>query len=241
MRKFDRANGIVVATIVLCFMLTLGVCWFLAGEGIIGTVFLKEDGSRSFYALCSGGYDSLQLARTSAGLIKLRGGAGYVSSEEGEIVVVLSVYPDRTSAESVMSKISEKGLYIKELSADAIQMDGLSKDEKEAATIALGYFDMAFNTLYDLGNSLASSKLSVEDVKTQIKVLGIKIEDIKSEFYQKVQGSEKPSITEIKLALVTALALLDNVELADSTQALSSVRYQTVQLTYCYCALCRSV
>lgn len=235
-RKFDRGNGIVVATIVLCFMLTLGLCYFFAGEGILTSAFADGE-ERAFYAVCQGGYTDVALARSSAELIKLRGGAGYVIKGE-TCEIILAVYPDKEAAESVMHKSGDKGLYVKEFVASAPKLKWAEKEDKDIISNALNYFDLAFDKLYGLSNSLADGSMTVEDVKTQIKVLYAQINDIKSDFYSKTADNTQSKITDVKLALVTCLALLDNVNTNSTlSAALSSLRYQTVQLVTCYCAL----
>ena len=56
-------------------------------------------------------------------------------------------------------------------------------------------------------------------------------------FYEKTKNSSLDEITEIKLALVTALAIIDGVEIGNIAKTLSSLRRQTVQLVYCHQAL----
>ena len=57
MRKGAKENIIVVCTIVLCFMLTIGLCSVFSGDGIIGVFSAGKDGSGiEAYALAVGGY-----------------------------------------------------------------------------------------------------------------------------------------------------------------------------------------
>ena len=84
--------------------------------------------------------------------------------------------------------------------------------------------------------------ITVDDAKTQIKVLYSQIDDIKSQFYQDSENCDKEQITEIKLALVTTLALLDNVDFSKNRALVtSSLRHQLVQLTYCRKALMSNI
>lgn len=78
MRKNAKENIIVVCTIVLCFMLTLALCLVLSGEGLL-SVFKNDKSEKcTFYAVATGGYSDITLARNNAELVKQRGGAGYV-------------------------------------------------------------------------------------------------------------------------------------------------------------------
>lgn len=96
--------------------------------------------------------------------------------------------------------------------------------------------------MYEVANDLNADIISVEDAKTQIKVLRAQIEDIKCVFYQNTADCDKVQIGEIKVALATALALIDNVDFAKSRAFVtSSIRYQLVQLTYCRKALMSNV
>lgn len=113
---------------------------------------------------------------------------------------------------------------------------------KTAEKEALGYFDLAYDKLFEVSSALNDGKMALEDVKTQIKVLYAQIEDIKSAFYQNTVDCDKDEITQTKLALVTTLALLDNIDFAKSTALVaSSIRYQIVQLVLCRQALMKNI
>lgn len=240
MRKIDKGNCLVVATIVMCFALTLCCCLLFDGAGLL-SAFEKKEEEHSFFCVATGGYSDVTLARSTADLIKLRGGAGYIMKGE-QIEIVLAVYPDSEQAESVLSKLGDKSAYIKEIAIDTPDYKWVKKEDLANIKNALTYFDTAFDKLYAVANSLAGSTITTEDAKTQIRVLSMTIEDIKSDFYSKFNNSEKEQITEIKLALITCIALLDNVDTSGSLAAvLSSVRYQTIQLVLCYQALCSRI
>ncbi len=231
-RKFDKSNGIVIATIALCFMLTLTACYFLGGEGLIDSVFNKKTEGMSYYFIATSNYDDVTLARQGADLIRLRGGAGYVDMRDGNSVVV-AVYPNKESADSVYQKLGDNSLIIKEIPLADYKIKVKDNDLKECIVDAVSCYEIAFESLYNLSNLLADNTLTVEDVNTQIKVLYAKIEDIKSVFYEKSKDSTLDIVTEVKLALVTCLAIIDGVEVKESVSTLSSIRRQTVQLVYC--------
>ncbi len=240
MRKIDKGNCLVVATIVMCFALTLCCCLLFDGAGLLST-FEKKEEEHSFFCVVTGGYSDVTIARSTADLIKLRGGAGYIIQGE-EIEIALAVYPDSEQAESVLSKLGDKSAYINEIALKTPDYKWVKTENQDDIKAALTYFDTAYDKLYSVANSLAAGTLSTEDAKTQIRVLSMTIEDIKSDFYSKFSTSDKEEITEIKLALITCMALLDNVNTSGSLAAvLSSVRYQTVQLVLCYQALCSKI
>ncbi len=232
-RKADRANGLVVATIVLCFMLTLALSVYIGGDGIVSAVFREETAGRSFYFICTDGGEDLSVARESADLIKKRGGAGYLLREDGN-EIVLAVYKTEDGANEALSAIDYKGCYVKEKSSTKIEFQN---DYSDACSAALNYFDTAFDGLYGLTNSLADGGKSLQEVKTEIGVLYTEIDEIKSEFYEKTKNSTDEEVTSIKLALVTCLALIDGIDAGSFAAALSSLRHQTVQLVCCYVAL----
>ena len=151
--------------------------------------------------------------------------------------IVLAVYPDKNSAENVLAKLADNSLVVREIPMKAVSVSLKDKGLRSAVNEALTYFDLTFDTLYNLSNSLADNEVTVDDVKTQIGVLSSKIDDIKSVFYEKTKNSSLDEITEIKLALVTALAIIDGVETGNTAKTLSSLRRQTVQLVYCHQAL----
>ncbi|MBQ3754617.1 MAG: hypothetical protein II867_00450 [Clostridia bacterium] len=245
-RESSKENLFVVGVIVLCFVVTLGLSFIFSGKGFLSLakVFGKET-TRTFYAVTVGGYDDMTLARSTAELVKSRGGAGYVvrSNDDGKdnIEIVFAIYKDKTSAENVLNTIEDRSAYLKEIVVNEPSYSWCEGDVKTAVLNAMEYFDTAFDVMNLTSNSLNDNAMTVEDAKTKIKVLHTQIEDIKSVFYQNTQDAQKSQITEIKLALITTLALLDNVEYSSTAKCASSIRYQLVQLVYCYQSLCSTV
>ncbi|MEG2541181.1 MAG: hypothetical protein RSB59_05380, partial [Clostridia bacterium] len=183
-------------------------------------------------------YKDIKLARASADLLKQRGGAGYVLTADNNIQLVLSVYPDRATADGVLSTLGDRTAYIIEVPVAAGKFKWCKKDKKTAVADALKYFNVAYDKMFNLANNLADSILTVNDVKCQIDVLSEQINDIKRQFYQNIAGDSSDEVTEIKLAIVTCQALIGNIVYSDNVaKTASSLRYQTVQLVYCYQAL----
>lgn len=234
MRKFG-VNGVVIATVVTVFVMTLTACYFLGGDKLVSAL-LEKDENRAFYFLCTEGVDDVTIAHQNADLIRYRGGAGYVDLKGGNRVI-LSVYPSEKSAQSVLEKLDDDSILMECVTTKNINLSLKDKSLKKQSENALTYFDIAFNGLYDMSNSLADNKMSVDDVKVQIGVLQGQIEDIKSVFYENTKNSSLDVITEIKLALVTCIAIVEGVEVTDYALTLSSLRRQTVQLVFCFQAL----
>lgn len=241
MRKTSKENIIVVCTIALCFMLTIGICTWYSGEGILGVFSFGKNGDSSVYAVAVGGYTDITLARTTSELIKGRGGAGYVADGEN-IEIIYAVYPDEESAKKVLSGLGETAAYVKRIDIAGTKLKWASGDLKTSVQAALTYYDKAFETLYNTANRLSESSIGAEDAKTKIRVLSVQIDDIKSEFYQNTVDNDSAQITEIKLGLITTLALLENI-ISDGNTALfvSSIRYALVQLVLCRQALMNSI
>ena len=237
MRKGAKENIIVVCTIVLCFMLTIGLCSVFSGDGIIGVFSAGKDGGIEAYALAVGGYSDMTLARNAAELIKGRGGAGYVISGDS-IEIIYAVYPDEESAKKVLVALDESSAYVKQIKINIPKYKWADGDIKTAVDAAMGYYKISFDSLYNTANALADGSMGVEDARTKIRILTAQINDIKSAFYQSVSEIDNEDITQIKLALITALALLDNIKTTGSVpQFVSSLRYALVQLVYCRQAL----
>ncbi|MCM1306000.1 MAG: hypothetical protein NC037_01870 [Bacteroides sp.] len=237
MRKAAKENIIVVCTIVLCFMVTIGLCTVLSGGGILGVFSASKSADSCAYAVAVGGYSDMTLARSTADLIKNRGGAGYVIGGDS-IEIIYAVYPDGDSAKKVLDGLGDNSAYVKEISINSYDLKWASGNIKTAAQTALGYYNKAFDALYDTANLLADGSIGAEDARTKIGVLTAQIGDIKSNFYQSTIDVDDENVTNIKLALITALALLDNVKTTGTTvQFVSSMRYALVQLTLCRQAL----
>lgn len=241
MRKIAKDNIIVVCTIVLCIMLTLALCVSFSEGGLLSVFNKVESKSQTIWAIACKGYSDMSTARQSAEMIKSRGGAGYVQSGD-EIEIIYAVYKNEQDANKVLAGLSDKSLYLKRYDVPEGSFKWCKADMKGTVEEALCYFDVFFDGLYDLSNKLNESKISVEDAKIEIKVLKAQIEDIKSAFYQKTANCDEEQITQIKLALVTSLALLDNVEFSkNDAYATASLRYQLVQGVLCRQALMNCV
>lgn len=237
MRKIAKDNIIVVCTIVLCIMLTLALCVSFSEGGLLSVFNKVESKSQTMWAIACKGYSDISTARQSAEMIKSRGGAGYVQSGD-EIEIIYAVYKSEEDAKKVLAGLSDKSLYLKRYDISEGSFKWCKEDVKSAVGEALCYFDVFFDGLYDLSNKLNESKISVEEAKIEIKVLQAQIEDIKSAFYQKTANCNEEQITQIKLALVTSLALLDNVDFSkNDAYATASLRYQLVQGVLCRQAL----
>lgn len=233
MRKIAKDNIIVVCTIVLCIMLTLALCVSFSEGGLLSVFNKVENKSQTMWAIACKGYSDISMARQSAEMIKSRGGAGYVQSGE-EIEIIYAVYKSEQDAKKVLAGLSDKSLYLKSYDIPEGSFKWCKEDIKSAVGEALCYFDVFFDGLYDLSNKLNESKISVEEAKIEIKVLRAQIEDIKSVFYQNTANRSEEQITQIKLALVTTLALLDNIDFSKNVALVtSSIRYQLVQLVLC--------
>lgn len=237
MRKIAKDNIIVVCTIVLCIMLTLALCVSFSEGGLLSVFNKVESKSQTMWAIACKGYSDISMARQSAEMIKSRGGAGYVQNGD-EIEIIYAVYKSEEDAKKVLAGLSDKSLYLKSYDIPEGSFKWCKEDVKSAVGEALCYFDVFFDGLYDLSNKLNESKISVEEAKIEIKVLQAQIEDIKSAFYQKTANCNEEQITQIKLALVTTLALLDNVDFSkNDAYATASLRYQLVQGVLCRQAL----
>jgi len=245
-RETSRENLFVVGVIVLSFVVTLGLSFIFSGKGFLSLagVFDREK-TRTFYAVAVGGYDDMTLARNTAELIKSRGGAGYVTKNSGDekqnIEIIYAVYPDKSSAEKVLAALDDRSAYTREIKAKEGAYSWCEGDQKTAVKNAMTYFDLAYQTMYDVSNSLNDNVTDVDGAKVKIRVLYKQIEDIKSVFYQNTQKVDKSQITEIKLALITALALVDGIEFGTPVSTCASIRHQLVQLVLCYCSLCNSI
>ena len=226
----------VVATVIITVLFVISAGYLVGGDMTITTLFQSKTDTKTFYFLSTDGFDDVTIARQNADLIRNRGGAGYVDLQ-GNNRIILAVYPDEQSANAVRDKVGDNSLVVSSLAVKSINTSVAGRGLKDDVASALTYFDTTFDTLYNLSNALAENKITIDDVKTQITVLRSQIEDIKFVFYENAKDSAHASITEIKVALVTCIALVDGVEIGELAPTLSSLRRQTVQLVYCYEAL----
>lgn len=236
MQKGGKENVLVICAVALCFALTLGLCFAFSGEGILGVFGSAVDGE-SVYAVAVGGYDDITLARTTSELIKSRGGAGYVRKDGENYEIIYAVYPDSATADRVRAAVGDGSAYVSEIRIPNSKLKWAG-ELKDAASDALTYYKTAFDALYECGNDLNTMNADITDVNTRIKVLYGKIEDIKSRFYEKTNSSDLAEVTEIKVALITVLALIDNIEFdGDRAACAASIRYALTQLALSRSAL----
>ncbi len=242
MKKMNKENIIVVCTIVLCFMLTLALTMMFSGDKIILDVFGNSSAEQdAYYMIAIGGYKDLTIARQSAELIKAKGGAGYVLNGEN-IEIIYAVYKEENIANTVLEKLKDKGAYVKKLDISNSKLSWCDKDMKEGVKSAIAHYDLCFETLYNVSTALNNDEMTISDATIKIKVLRVQIEEIKSTFYELSKDCDIGEITEIKLSLVTTLALLDNIKISsDLAQTLSSIRYQITQLVLCQQAMMKVI
>lgn len=235
-KRADRVDGMVVATIVLCFAMTLALGFFIGGDSIVSAVFRESTDGRTFYFICVDGGENRSMARETANVIKKKGGAGYLDIADGN-KILLAVYPTEKGANDVLDALDYTGAYLVKKTSKKVKY---GKDDNVIKG-ALTYIDVAFDGLYSLTNSVADGSISLQELNTQLNVLYAQIDEIKSVFYENTKNSDDEKITSLKLALVTCLALIDGVECGDSATALSSLRHQTIQLVNCYIALTNEI
>jgi hypothetical protein len=228
---------VAVAAVVVCFLLTISLCFLLGGGGFLAAMGLtawRSGDEVKFYAIVAGGYSDLTLARSAASLMQSGGGAGYVlKSDEGETYdLYLNVYETEDEAKGVADKLSSSGAYIKTLSGPALNLKWAGKDISPACEDALKYFDLTFSALKKTAGDFEDDLITFADAKNAVKVLASRLSDIKTAFYENVSGSSEDKVTDIKMALITAQALVDNVEISkEKAVMISSLRYQCIQLT----------
>ena len=239
MRTSDRQNALAVAAVALCFMLTLGLAYLLGGEGFL-LAFNQSDADEKCYLLCGGAYENVELAREAAELVKTRGGAGYVIVGE-ECEVVLAAYLTLEDAEKVLDGGGGgTGAYLKEVPVGAFDTAALGDDIADETESALGYFSLTFDCFTSAADGLSAGTLTASDVRIRLAVCRARVEELRTAFSDAAREVSDARATELKLALVTALALIDNVTAADmygSAAVISSLRYQSVQLALCREAL----
>ncbi len=242
MKKINKENIIVVCTIVLCFMLTLALTMMFSGDRIILDVFNKTSVEQdAYFMIAIGGYKDLTIARQSAELIKAKGGAGYVINGEN-IEIIYAVYKDENVANKVLENLKDKGAYVKKIDIAKSKLSWCDKDMKDDVKNAIAHYDLCFETLYNVSTALNNNEMTISDANIKIKVLRVQIEEIKSNFYEMSKDYDMSEITEIKLSLVTTLALIDNIKISnDFAQTLSSIRYQITQLVLCQQAMMKVI
>lgn len=235
----DRGNILALCAVLLCVLLVIGLCFTLSGQGIIGAMLFEGVEKESVYLVCAGPYDDLALAKNSAELIRSRGGAGYLLGS-GEYELVYAAYPDLSGAQSVAQALG--GAYVKTLNIRKSKLKWAKGDERDATLAALKYYRIAFDALYSCANELNVGEATIDDVKVKIGVLREQIVEIKSVFGQNVTDDDDQKIMNVKLALLAALAIVDNITFdGGEAKTLSSLRYASVQLSLSRQALMDSI
>ena len=245
-QRYDKSDALAICAVALCFLITLAMCFVLGGEAFIAVVRSGGSDGADYYLLCGGAYENISLARNYADLMKSRGGAGYVLTGDDNYEVILSVYSDSAEAETALGASGMQSAYLLELTLlnPSCKWAGEHAGKVESA---LGYFDIAYDELNALARGVAEETLTLTDARTRLDVLGARIAEIKAEFYAATENCADGRYTEVKLALVTAAALVDNIDFSSpsggesAAYACASLRYQLVQLVMCRKALGESL
>ena len=222
-RKGERSgDALVICAVALCFLITLSLCLLMDGSGFLAVS--RESESAKYYLLCGGAYEDISLARNYAELIRSR-----------RCEVVLGVYASEQKANEVLGASGMQGAYISEI-AVATGTDGVPRELKDEAVAALGYFPLVLDEFTSLADGVADARVSLADAKVRLGVLSAKLGELKEGFYSASEGVSSAAVTELKLALVTAAALVETVDFRSpsgtesAAYAAASLRYQSVQL-----------
>ena len=227
--KLDRGNALAISAIVLCFMITIGMAGLLNGGGFLSALSWNNEGV-TYYALSNGCYDNLVLARTNATMVRERGGAGFVLSRDGVYHLLLSNYSDKNEAEKVLAKQSADA-YIVELYVPSYDDTWCSAEEKEAVQKTVDSFHTAISALYETGNGLGESKLSVDDAANKLMVEIGKVEVAQSNLEKALTttGDRRLNLeSSINSMLALLTSLYNNRESVASF--LASIRYTSISL-----------
>lgn len=236
--KTTKQDALAICAVALCFAITLSMCFILDGEGFLAAIGVSGGDGETYYLLCGGAYENIALARNYADLMRTRGGAGYVLADGERYEVILAVYSSSSDAEAALGASGMQGAYLRELTILNPSAEW-AKGSEGAVVSAMKYFPLTYSELTSLSRGLSEGGLTFTDVRTRLDVLRVRLDEMKSEFYSATSKLSDGRYTEIKMALVTALALVFNVSFEspsgaeDIAYACASLRYQAVQLVMC--------
>lgn len=225
----DRGNALVISAILLCFMFTLLLTGLLNGGGFL-TALSWGDENITFYAISGGCYESIQLAREDASIVRDRGGAGFVLSKEGYYHILLNAYRSKEDAETVLKKQSADA-YIVEINIPRYDYSWCKKNQRNGVESALSALNSVFDELYSLANSIDEGELNSLDIATKVTLILNKLEVSKKEFSKSVI-SESEQKTKLESAITSVSAILQGLSLTTSSgaQLLSTIRYHSISV-----------
>lgn len=176
-RHIDKGNVLAVLVIVLCFMLTITLAGLLNGGGLLSALSWKEDG-KTFYAISSGAYTDILLAKNDADVARDRGGAGFIMKKDDSFHLLLNVYKSKKNAENVLKGLSS-GSYVVTIDVPKYVCSWCEGDQKKMVLTFMNFLDEAFDKLYTISNQLDTKQISkyqgIEETKTLLH---------QAEFYQ---------------------------------------------------------
>ncbi|MDD4839267.1 MAG: hypothetical protein PHE93_01175 [Clostridia bacterium] len=228
MRKMDRGNALAISAIVLCFMLTIGLSGFLNGGGFLSALSWTQDGM-TYYALSSGCYDDILLARQDAEIIRERGGAGFVLSKDSVYHLLLNIYYEKSEAESVLSK-QTSGAYLVEIYIDEYDYDWCYEGERSAVEKAVGAFHSTYLSLYKIANDIDKGELNDEDAIDKLTIELGKLEVTKTNLSNSL-ASRTDERLNLEAGLQTIITLVDALQNPMIGIPLASqIRYKSISI-----------
>lgn len=218
---------------------------FLSGlipniAGINTNLIVKN---RQIYAVSGGEFEDYNTAIVFSETLKKQGGAGYVFKTENAYNVLLSAYPKKEDALTVIENLSQEGVdtFLVTLNYQSLSMSlECENDEKKIIKNACNSFFDCYDSLYTLSLDYDRNSYSKGEILNQIEDLKTDIEKNKKLLKTSNQNISQASLVYLKLYLDEMVEVVDNL-LNCKENFSAEIKYSYFKCLQIYSTFCQEI
>jgi len=209
-----RTVFVVLCLFVVLASLMLLLSDFLLPRGILGYVVETFAPAPNYvYAVSAGSFDTLTEARATSDGVRARGGAGFIAYD-GHYRVLLSAYPDQSSAQSVAEK---HGYTVYPMRTDGLEADDFPLAYRSAAKPLEHYHVDIYRQLYDVSDQLAQGG-AIAYARARVEAIREALRTKAESFLAATEYATDATTQNFRATIEAVLASLDNL-ITQSTDA----------------------
>lgn len=212
-------------------VITIGNFAFLSTQGI-------KSNSFTIYALSIDKCSTLSQASQVSNEAKLRGGAGYIHSQDGLYYVLLSAYENQNDALKVQENLleNEQSSELITINITEIVIDlSLNANEKTSIQDALSSFKNAYKNLYDFSVSIDTGVKTLSEIKLAVSSYLSDLNKTKTTFETVFLNKITSEIFKLKLKLTELVMTVNSFVEADYEQQV--IYSSNLKETYIKCLI----
>lgn len=199
--------------------------------------------NRQVYAISGGEFEDYNTALVFSETIKKQGGAGFVFKTNDMFNVLLSAYPKKQDALTVIENLSQEGVdtFLLTLNYQSLSMNlECDSSEKKIIKNACNSFFDCYDGLYSLSLDYDKNSYSKGEILNQIEQLKASVEKNKQLLKTSNQNVSQASLVYLKLYLDEMVGTLEN--LLDCKENFNAqIKYSYFKCLQIYSDFCQEI